>query len=90
MPLCVRQAFGKVGEPAGHPGVVGHVGQHARTVDEAGLGGHDQKAPSDSSVIQMKTRAEPRAAQADLVDERLGEHLVHRVGGSLWLMPSNR
>ena len=50
------QPLGEVGEPARHPGVVGHVGQHARPVDEAGLRGDKQQRAFRKQRGQARTR----------------------------------
>ena len=65
-----RQPLGKVGEPVRHPRVVGHVGQHARAVDEAGLRRHEQQRALGDDRHQHERAAQP-GRQPQLGDECL-------------------
>ena len=77
-PLCVASRSERLREPVRHPGVAGHVGQHARAIDKAGLRGDEQQAAFGDDRDQHEAVAQP-VGQAQLLDEHLGQHGVHRL-----------
>ena len=75
-PVLRRQSIRQRREPARHPVVDRHVGQHARAVDEAGLRGDHQQ---DALGEQRHHRQHPTAGQRRR--HGLDQHGVQRLAG---------
>ena len=67
-----RQAVGQRRQPAGQPGIDGHVRHDPGAVDEPGLGSDDQEGPSETSVTIVKI---PRRSRCRRTCSR--QHGVH-------------
>ncbi len=73
------QAVAELCEAVRHPGIDGHVGEDARTVEESRLGSHDQQGPLGDEREDHQGRTDGETADFPGPEDVAEENGIHRL-----------